>query len=218
RNTTIPVRRSQIFTTAADFQTTVTIHVLQGERPMAADNLSLGMFNLVGIPPAPRGVPQIEVTFDIDANGILHVSARDLATGKEQKITITSSMKLSPEEKERMIREAEQFAEQDRKRREEAELRNQAESLIYTAERTKRDLKLSGDQAERIDKGVEELRKALQGKDVDRIKASSEALSKVLQEVGMAAYQRAAQRPSGERGSGDKVVDADYRVVDEDKK
>lgn len=218
RNTTIPVRRSQIFTTAEDFQTTVTIHVLQGERPMAADNLSLGRFNLVGIPPAPRGVPQIEVTFDIDANGILHVSARDLATGKEQKITITSSMKLSPEEKERMIREAEQFAEQDRKRREEAELRNQAESLIYTAERTKRDLKLSGDQVERIDKGVEELRKALQGKDVERIKASSEALSKVLQEIGMAAYQQAAQRASGERGSSGRVVDADYRVVDEDKK
>jgi len=214
RNTTIPVRRSQIFTTAEDFQTTVTIHVLQGERPMAADNLSLGKFNLVGIPPAPRGVPQIEVTFDIDANGILHVSARDLATGKEQKITITSSMKLSPEEKERMIREAEQFAEQDRKRREEAELRNQAESLIYTAERMKRDLKLSGDQVERIEKGVEELRKALQGKDVGKIKASSEALSKVLQEIGMAAYQQAAQRPAGER----RVVDADYRVVDEDKK
>ncbi|MEM2226794.1 MAG: molecular chaperone DnaK [Candidatus Bathyarchaeia archaeon] len=218
RNTTIPVRRSQIFTTAEDFQTTVTIHVLQGERPMAADNLSLGKFNLVGIPPAPRGVPQIEVTFDIDANGILHVSAKDLATGKEQKITITSSMKLSPEEKERMIREAEQFAEQDRKRREEAELRNQAESLIYTAERTKKDLKLSGEQVERIDKGVEELRKALQGKDVERIKASSEVLSKVLQEIGMAAYQRAAQRSSGERGSSGKVVDADYRVVDEDKK
>jgi len=214
RNTTIPVRRSQIFTTAEDFQTTVTIHVLQGERPMAADNLSLGKFNLVGIPPAPRGVPQIEVTFDIDANGILHVSARDLATGKEQKITITSSMKLSPEEKERMIREAEQFAEQDRKRREEAELRNQAESLIYTAERMKRDLKLSEDQVERIEKGVEELRKALQGKDVGKIKASSEALSKVLQEVGMAAYQQAAQRSVGER----RVVDADYRVVDEDKK
>jgi molecular chaperone DnaK len=214
RNTTIPVRRSQIFTTAEDFQTTVTIHVLQGERPMAADNLSLGKFNLVGIPPAPRGVPQIEVTFDIDANGILHVSARDLATGKEQKITITSSMKLSPEEKERMIREAEQFAEQDRKRREEAELRNQAESLIYTAERMKRDLKLSEDQVKRIEKGVEELRKALQGKDVGKIKASSEALSKVLQEVGMAAYQQAAQRSVGER----RVVDADYRVVDEDKK
>ncbi len=218
RNTTIPVRRSQIFTTAEDFQTTVTIHVLQGERPMAADNLSLGRFNLVGIPPAPRGVPQIEVTFDIDANGILHVSAKDLATGKEQKITITSSMKLSQEEKERMIREAEQFAEQDRKRREEAELRNQAESLIYTAERTKRDLKLSEEQVERIEKGVEELRKALQGKDVGRIKASSEALSKVLQEVGMAAYQQAAQRASGDRGSDRKVVDADYRVVDEDKK
>ncbi|MEM2672967.1 MAG: molecular chaperone DnaK, partial [Candidatus Hadarchaeales archaeon] len=163
RNTTIPTRRSQIFTTATDFQTAVTIHVLQGERPMAADNVSLGRFDLVGIPPAPRGVPQIEVIFDIDADGILKVTARDLATGKEQAIKITAPMKLSKEEIERMIKEAEQFAEQDRKRREEAELRNEADSLAYTAEKTVKELgeKLSEEERRGIEKAVEELREAL---------------------------------------------------------
>ena len=229
RNTTIPTRRSQIFTTAADFQTTVTIHVLQGERPMAADNVSLGMFNLTGIPPAPRGVPQIEVTFDIDANGILNVSARDLATNKEQKITITASTKLSEEEKERMIREAEQFAEQDKKKKEEAEIRNSADSLIYTAEKTKTDLrdKLSKEQIERIDKAVSELRKTLSGKDVEAIKAKSEELAKILQEVGTVIYQQATQQQaatqkSESKSSGqekkEKVVDADYEVVGDKEK
>lgn len=196
RNTTIPCRKSQIFTTAADFQTTVTIHVLQGERPMAADNVSLGLFHLTGIPPAPRGVPQIEVTFDIDANGILHVSAKDLATGKEQKITITASTKLSKEEIERMIKEAEQFAEQDRRKKEEAEIRNQADNLIYVSEKTKRELaeKLSKDQIERINNAVKELREALEGKDVDKIKEKNEALSSILQEVGSKVYQEAAQQ------------------------
>jgi len=227
RNTTIPTRRSQIFTTASDFQTTVTIHVLQGERPMANDNVSLGMFNLTGIPPAPRGVPQIEVTFDIDVNGILSATAKDMATGKEQKITITASKKLSQEEIKRMINEAEKFAEQDKKRREEAELRNFADSLIYTADKTKADLKekLSQDQIERIDKAVNELKDALAGKDVDKIKTKNEQLSKVLQEIGAMVYQQAAQQAQKqEQGTEqkkeekkDKVIDADYEVVDDKK-
>ncbi|MGC8557644.1 MAG: molecular chaperone DnaK, partial [Nitrososphaeria archaeon] len=141
KNTTIPTKKSQIFTTAEDFQTTVTIHVLQGERPMAADNVSLGMFNLDGIPPAPRGVPKIEVTFDIDANGILHVSARDTATGKESKITITSRMRLSEEEKQKMIKEAEEYAEQDKKKLELATLRNEADTLLYTSRKMRTDMK-----------------------------------------------------------------------------
>jgi len=226
RNTTIPTKRSQIFSTAADFQTTVTINVLQGERPMAADNISLGMFNLTGIPPAPRGVPQIEVTFDIDADGILNVSAKDMATGKEQKITITASTKLSKKEKERMIREAEQFADQDKRRKEEAELRNNADSLIYTAEKTKKDLadKLGKDHVERLDKAVAELRETLSRKDVEKIKAKNEELAKVLQEVGTVVYQQAAARRAEQgkteqaEGPKEKVVDADYEEVKEDKK
>ena len=229
RNTTIPTKRSQIFSTAADFQTAVTIHVLQGERSMAGDNVSLGMFNLVGIPPAPRGVPQIEVTFDIDANGILNVSAKDLGTGKEQRITITASTKLSEKEKERMVKDAEQFAEEDKKRREEAEVRNNADSLMYTTEKTKKDLaeKLTKDQVERLDKVADELRKALAGKDVELIKTKSEALAKVLQEIGTVVYQQVAQErarseqpPSGSPPQGEpekKVVDAEYEVKDEKK-
>jgi len=229
RNTTIPTKRSQVFTTAADFQTSVTIHVLQGERAMASDNVSLGMFNLVGIPPAPRGVPQIEVTFDIDANGILNVSAKDLGTGKEQRITITASTKLSEKEKERMVKDAEQFAEQDKKRKEEAEIRNNADSLMYTTEKTKKDLaeKLTKDQVDRLDKAADELRKALAGKDVELIKAKSETLAKVLQEVGTAVYQQAAQERAkteqaapGKPSQGEpekKVVDAEYEVKDEKK-
>jgi molecular chaperone DnaK len=229
RNTTIPTKRSQIFSTAADFQTAVTIHVLQGERSMASDNVSLGMFNLVGIPPAPRGVPQIEVTFDIDANGILNVSAKDLGTGKEQRITITASTKLSEKEKERMVKDAEQFAEEDKKRREEAEVRNNADSLMYTTEKTKKDLaeKLTKDQVERLDKVADELRKALAGKDVELIKTKSEALAKVLQEIGTVVYQQVAQErarseqpPSGSPPQGEpekKVVDAEYEVKDEKK-
>lgn len=224
KNTTIPTRRSQIFTTAADFQTAVTIHVLQGERAMASDNVSLGMFNLEGIPPAPRGVPQIEVTFDIDANGILNVAAKDLGTGKEAKITITASTKLSKEEKERLMKEAEQFAEQDKKKREEAEIRNNADNLIYTAEKTKKDLgeKLTQDQKNKIDTAVSGLRDAFAGTDLEKIKAKSEELQKVLQEVGTVIYQQAAADYAKQKGQAggqaptgndEKVVDSeDYKV------
>jgi molecular chaperone DnaK len=194
KNTTIPTKRSQVFTTAADFQTAVTIHVIQGERAMAHDNVSLGMFNLVDLPPAPRGVPQIEVTFDIDANGILNVNAKDRGTGKESRITISASTKLSKEEKERLIKDAEQFADQDRKTREEAETRNAADSMVYTAERTKQDLagKLSQEEIGKIDAAVTELKNALASNDMVQIKAKSDVLQKVLQEVGTKVYQQAA--------------------------
>jgi molecular chaperone DnaK len=202
KNTTIPTKRSEIFTTAEDFQTAVTIHVLQGERPMAADNISLGMFTLSGIPPAPRGVPKIEVTFDIDANGILHVSAKDLATGKDAKITITASTKLSPEEKERMIKEAEMYAEQDRKRLEEANLRNEADSLLYSAEKVKSELgdKVGADRVRALDEAAKKLREALAGKDLDAIKSALEGLKKAVAEVGTAAYQGAEQRVGSATG------------------
>jgi len=202
KNTTIPTKRSQIFTTATDFQTAVTIHVLQGERAMAQDNVSLGMFNLVDLPPAPRGVPQIEVTFDIDANGILNVTAKDLGTGKESKIRITASTKLSKEEKERLIKEGDQFAEQDRKKREDAELRNNADSLVYTAERTKTDLagKITQDEIGKIDAAVTELKNALASNDMAQVKAKSDALQKVLQEVGTKVYQQAAQEYAKQQG------------------
>jgi molecular chaperone DnaK len=224
KNTTIPTRRSQIFTTAADFQTGVTIHVLQGERAMASDNVSLGMFNLEGLPPAPRGVPQIEVTFDIDASGILNVTAKDLGTSKEAKITITASTKLSKEEKERLIKEGEQYADQDKRKREEAETRNNADSLIYTAEKTKKDLgeKLTQDQKNKIDTAVTELKDALAGTDLDKMKTKSEELTKILQEVGTAVYQQAAAEQAKQKGQpseegqppgSEKVVDSeDYKV------
>src|SRR5579875_2242960 len=222
RNTTIPTKKSNIFTTAADFQTSVTVHILQGERAMAADNVSLGNFNLTGIPPAPRGIPQIEVAFDIDANGILNVSAKDLATGKQTGVTITASTKLSEKEKERMIKEAEQFAESDKKKKEEAEVRNQADSLLYTSEKTKTDLKdkISQDLISKVDAASKELRDALTaGKDVEEIKRLTENLSNVLKEIGTVAYQQAAAAQSaasggssGSSGGGQKVVDAEYNV------
>ena len=228
KNATIPTKRSKTFTTAADFQTAVTIHVVQGERSMAADNVSLGMFNLTGIPPSPRGVPQIEVTFDIDANGILTVGAKDLGTGKENKITITASTKLSKEEKERLVKEAESFAEQDRKKKEVAELRNEADSVLYTVERTKRDLEGKVDKAslDRVDAAAQELRKALEGTDPNPIREKNEALKRVLQEVGASVYAKAQgqgqgqnQPPPGgaEGGAGPNVSDANYKVVDEGK-
>jgi len=231
RNTTIPTKKSQIFSTAADFQTAVTIHVLQGERPMAADNTSLGRFDLVGIPPAPRGIPQIEVTFDIDVNGILSVSAEDLGTGKEQAMKITAPTKLSKEEIDRMVKEAEKFAEQDTRRREEAELRNQADSLAYTAEKTIKDLgdKITKEQRDEIEKEIKVVREALAGKEIQRIKNGMESLKKVLGEVSAAVYQKVGEkrvrdereRPkekTSEEKKGEKVVDAEYKVVDEEKK
>ena len=234
RNTTIPTKRSQVFSTAADMQTTVTVHVLQGERAMAEDNISLGMFNLSGIPPAPRGIPQIEVTFDIDANGMLNAHAKDLATGKENKITITASTKLPSDQKEKMIHQAEEYAEQDRKRREEVELRNNAESLLYTAEKTKEELKekISQEQMKNIDDSAGVLRGALAGKESDKIKRAVDDLSRVLQKVGSEVYQKVAGATGGRQegpeepvpqadsdpGQGpgdsqDRVVDAEYREV-----
>ena len=195
---------------------------------MASDNVSLGMFNLTGIPPAPRGVPQIEVSFDIDANGIINVSAKDLATSKEQKITITASKKLSKEEIARMVKESEQFSAEDLKRKEEAELRNQADNTIYSAERLTKELaaKISKEQSERVMKGISDLREALAGKDTEQIKQKLEALEKLLQEIGTAAYQNVAQQqqqaagptstPPPQNNQKD-AVDVDYKVVDDKK-
>ena len=230
RNTTIPTRKSQIFTTAADNQTTVEIHILQGERPMARDNTSLGRFNLSGIPPAPRGIPQIEVAFDIDANGILNVSAKDLATGKEQAITISAPHKLSQNEIERKVREAEEHAYEDTKRKEEIEAKNQAETLVYTAEKT---LKEAGevataDQREKIEKAIAEAKEALAGGDIAGIKEKAEALQNAIYELTTAMYQRAAEQQqreqekhqqssqAGSSPSGE-TIDADYEVVDDKK-
>lgn len=226
RNTTIPTKRSQVFSTAADSQTTVTIHVLQGERAMASDNISLGQFNLTGIPPAPRGIPQIEVTFDIDANGILNVSAKDLATSKENKITIAASTKLSKDQKEKMVHEAEQFSDEDKKRKEEVELRNTAESMLYTADKTKDELKdkITKEQVETIDKASGVLRGALSGKEADKIKSASDELSRILQKIGSEIYQKvAAQKqaeptqqtaaPGPNPAKDDNVVDAEFREV-----
>ena len=232
RNTTIPTKKSQIFSTAADMQTSVTIHVLQGERPMAADNVSLGQFNLVGLPPAPRGVPQVEVTFDIDASGILNVSAKDLGTGKEQKMTITASTKLSETDVRKMVDQAKEFEEQDKQRKEEVESRNIADSLVYTAEKTKADLadKLNPEMTERLNAAITAVKAVLESKDTARIKEETEKLQKVLSEAGSAAYQEAAKRqaeqqaaspdagPSAQGASGpggENVVDADFKVKDE---
>jgi len=221
RNTTIPTRATKIFTTATDNQTAVDIHVLQGERAMAKDNRTLGRFQLTGIPPAPRGGPQIEVTFDIDANGILHVSARDKATGREQSITIRDTGALSEEEKEKMVREAEQHAEEDRKRRELIETKNQADNIIYATEKALKDYgnKVSESERKQIQDAIEDLRKAMQKDDVKLIRDKISRLAEVSQKLGQAVYQEAARQESttsqekkDQRGGDDTITDADYKV------
>jgi molecular chaperone DnaK len=198
RNTTIPTKKSKIFTTAADYQTAVTIHVVQGERAMAADCVSLGMFNLSGIPPAPRGVPQIEVTFDIDANGILNVSAKDMATAKEAKITITANTKLSKEEIEKLKKESEQFAEADKTKRVEAEVKNEADNLVYAAEKlVKQDLKdkIKPEQADKINKAAQELKESILSNNIDNIKTKTQELKNIIGEVSTEVYRTVGATP-----------------------
>jgi molecular chaperone DnaK len=198
RNTTIPTKKSKVFTTAADYQTAVTIHVVQGERSMAADCVSLGMFNLSGIPPAPRGVPQIEVTFDIDANGILNVSAKDMATAKEAKITITANTKLSKEEIEKLKKESEQFAEADKTKRVEAEVKNEADNLVYAAEKlVKQDLKdkIKPEQADKINKAAQELKESILSNNIDNIKTKTQELKNIIGEVSTEVYRTVGATP-----------------------
>jgi len=227
RNTTIPTKKGEIFSTAEDNQTTVEIHVLQGERPMAAFNKTLGRFQLVGIPPAPRGIPQIEVNFDIDANGIVHVFAKDLGTGNEQKITITSSAGISDNEIEKMMKEAEVHAEEDKRKREEAETRNNADNLIYSTEKSLRQLgdKLPSGERSNIESAISELKKALAGTDVEAIKQKSQNLMDASHKLAEAIYAQTTQKTTeAEESKGEKkskpedeeeVVDADFEVVDE---
>jgi molecular chaperone DnaK len=237
RNTTIPTRKSEIFSTAADSQTSVEIHVLQGERPVASGNRSLGRFHLIGIPPAPRGLPQIEVTFDIDANGILNVSAKDTATNKEQKITITASTGLSKEEAERMRKEAESHSAEDKQRLSEVEAKNKLDSLIYQGEKLVKENreKLSEGDVKAAEAAIEDARRALNEGGADRLNGASDSLTKALHRIGESLYKAqqasgaaaggttgtpggAAGQDSGQnRGQGD-VVDAEFVDVDESKK
>lgn len=226
RNTTIPTSKSQVFSTAADGQTAVDIHVLQGERSMAGDNKTLGRFQLTGIPPAPRGVPQIEVTFNIDANGIVNVSAKDKGTGKEQNITITSSSGLSDEEIDQMVNEAEAHADEDSKRKESIEVRNQADGLVYSTEKMLKDYgdKVDSETKVSVEEALEELRKAIGGDDIDDIKAKMESLSQKSYEIGQKMYADGAQageegkdQSSDEQQNDDQTINADYEFTDEDK-
>ena len=232
RNTTIPASKSQVFSTAADNQPSVDIHVLQGEREMAAGNKTLGRFELSDIPPAPRGVPRVEVSFDIDANGIVHVSAKDLGTGKEQKITITSDSGMSKDDIDRMVKEAEAHASEDKERKDEVETRNSADSLVYQAEKTIKDLGDKADKAlvEKIQAASETVKEALKGTDIEAIKKATEELQKPLYELSAAAYQAAEAAGAGAAPGADAagqqagakkdddVVDAEYKVVDDEKK
>ncbi|MDV5703321.1 Hsp70 family protein, partial [Acinetobacter baumannii] len=225
RNTTIPTSKSQVFSTAADSQTAVDIHVLQGERPMAADNKTLGRFQLTDIPPAPRGIPQIEVSFDIDKNGIVNVRAKDLGTNKEQTITIKSSTGLSDEEIQKMVREAEENAEADKLRKEEVELRNEADQLVFTTEKTLKDLegKVDASEVASANEAKDALKAAIEKNELEEIRAKKDALQEIVQNLTVKLYEEAAKQAqaaggqAGESGKDDNVVDAEFEEVKDDK-